>query len=142
MKSILIACLLFVSTFVFAQSADEKAVIAAEKQRFAAQVGKDYATLETVLADDLVYTHSNGNQDDKQSYIQSIKDGKSRYDAIDVQDMKVRLYGNTAVVNGVCLIKATSNGETINTRLRYTDVYVKKGRQWQMVAWQSLRLAN
>ncbi|WP_266368026.1 nuclear transport factor 2 family protein [Tellurirhabdus rosea] len=142
MKSLLTACFLLVTTFVFAQSADEKAVMAAEKQRFEAQVAKNYDVLNKVLADDLIYTHSNGNQDTKQSYIQSIKDGKSKYDAIDVQEMKVRVYGNTAIINGVCLIKAANNGETINTRLRYTDVYVKKGNQWQMAAWQSLRLQN
>lgn len=123
-------------------SADEKAVADTERQRFEAQVSKNYAVLDQVLANDMVYTHSNGNSDSKQSYIQSIRDGKSKYDAIDVQDLKVRVYGKTAVINGVCLIKANSNGETINTRLRYTDVYVRNGKQWQMVAWQSIRLAN
>jgi hypothetical protein len=123
-----------------AMSADERAVSDAEKQRFDAQVKKDYAVLDRVLANDMVYTHSSGNTDGKQSYIQSIRDGKSKYDAIDVQEQKVRVYGNTAVINGVCAIKAINNGETINTRLRYTDVYVKNGGQWQMVAWQSLRL--
>lgn len=123
-------------------SADEKAVSDAEKQRFDAQVSKNYAVLNQVLADDLIYTHSSGNTDGKQSYIQSIREGKSKYDAIDVQEQKVRVYGNTAVINGVCLIKAMNNGETINTHLRYTDVYVRKGKQWQMVAWQSLKMAQ
>ncbi|QJD79691.1 nuclear transport factor 2 family protein [Spirosoma rhododendri] len=125
-----------------AMSASEKAVADAERQRFAAQVSKDYAALDKLLADDLVYTHSSGNTDNKASYIQSIRDGKSKYDAIESQEMKVRVYGNTAIINGVCLIKAMNNGETINTRLRYTDVYVKKGNQWQMATWQSVKLAN
>ncbi|MBC3783904.1 nuclear transport factor 2 family protein [Spirosoma utsteinense] len=125
-----------------AMSADEKAVADTERQRFGAQVSKDYAVLDQVLANDMTYTHSNGNTDNKQSYIQSIRDGKSKYDAIDVQELKVRVYGKTAVINGVCLIKANNNGETINTHLRYTDVYVRNGKQWQMVAWQSIKLAN
>lgn len=125
-----------------AMSADEKAVADTERQRFGAQVSKDYAVLDKVLANDMTYTHSNGNTDGKQSYIQSIRDGKSKYDAIDVQELKVRVYGKTAVINGVCLIKANNNGETINTHLRYTDVYVQNGKQWQLVAWQSIKLAN
>ncbi|WP_018619085.1 nuclear transport factor 2 family protein [Spirosoma luteum] len=120
----------------------EKAVLAAEKQRFEAQMKKDYAMLDRVLADDLVYNHSNGNTDNKQSYIQSIRDGKSQYDSIESQGQEVRVYGNTAIINGKCLIKATNNGETINTTLKYTDVYVRKGNQWQMVTWQSLRVPN
>ncbi|KAA9347128.1 nuclear transport factor 2 family protein [Larkinella humicola] len=143
MKSFLLLCCVLSASFAYAQSsADEKAVLDIEKQRFDAQITKNYTVLEQVLSDDLIYNHSNGNQDSKQSYIQSIKDGKQRYDAIEAQEQKVRLYGNTAVVNGICQIKATNNGQSINTRLRYMDVYVRKGSQWQLVAWQSLKLAN
>lgn len=130
------------TTTVAPVSADEKAVSTVEKQRFDAQVSKDYAVLERVLANDLVYTHSNGNTDTKQSYIQGIRDGKSNYGAIDVQEQNVRVYGTTAVVNGVCLIKMNNNNTPTDLKLRYTDVYVKKGGQWQMVAWQSLRMAQ
>lgn len=147
MKSLLTLCLLGMTQLLWAQStatlsADEKAVMATEKERFEAQVGKNYDVLDKVLADDLIYTHSNGNTDTKASYIQSIRDGKSKYDAIDIEELKVRVYGKTAVINGICMINATNNGETIKTHLRYTDVYVRKGKQWQMVTWQSFRLAK
>ena len=59
-------------------------VEALERQRFAAQVAKDYAFLEKVFADDLIYTHASGKQNGKTDYIQSIRDGKSQYDKIDV----------------------------------------------------------
>ncbi|QKZ14995.1 nuclear transport factor 2 family protein [Spirosoma sp. KUDC1026] len=119
--------------------ADANAVKKAELQRFEAQVKKDYTALERLLADDMIYVHSSGNSDTKQSYIQSIKDGKSRYDAIEPGEMNVRVYGGTAVINGTCTVKAINNGTTVDTKLRYTDVYVRKGNQWQMVAWQSLK---
>lgn len=133
---------IIVSTSTAPMSADQKAVSDLERRRFDAQVKKDYVVLEQIMADDLIYTHSNGPVDNKTGYIQSIRDGKLTYDAIDVQEETIRVYGNTAVVNGVCLIRATSNGEIINTRIRYTDVYVRKSQQWQMVAYQSLRLGN
>lgn len=125
-----------------APSADEKAVIETEKQRFAAQVSKNYAVLNQVLASDLVYTHSHGGTDTKVSFIQSLRDGKTTYEAIEVQEQQARIYGNTAVINGRCLVKVNSNGQTLNSPLRYTSVYVKTGGKWQMVAWQSLKLAN
>ena len=143
MKLFLIVGWLLTGSFTYAQtSADEKAVLEVEKQRFDAQVTRNYAVLEKVLGDNLIYNHSTGLQDTKQSYIQSLKDGKQSYEAIDIQEQKVHLYGNTAVISGICLVKATNNGQTINSKLRYTDVYVKKGQQWQMVAWQSLKLPN
>ncbi len=121
-----------------AQNADEQAVMDTEKMRFEAQVKKDYGTLEKVLADDLFYTHSSGTTDSKTSYIQSIKDGKSAYEAITPEEMKVRIYGKMAIINGTCSIKMP----TTNLHLRYTDVYIKRKGQWQMVAWQSLKLAQ
>ena len=143
MKSFLFFCWGLTTSFAYAQSSTgEKAVLEIEKQRFEAQVTKNYAVLEKVLGDDLIYNHSNGNQDTKQSFIQSIRDGKQSYDAIEMLENKVLLYGNTAVVSGICQVKATNNGQAINTKLRYTDVYVRKGTQWQMVVWQSLKLAN
>lgn len=128
-------------TLVKAQSADEKAVVAAEKARFEAQVTKNADALNQLLADDLVYVHSNGNVDNKQTYIQSIKDGNSTYNSIDVQEQKIRLYGKTAIVNGICYIKRPLvDGKNNDLKLRYTDAYVKKGGRWQMVAWQSFRM--
>ena len=136
MKRILTIGLVLTAQLVLAQSKDEKAVIATERQRFDAQVSKDVAVLDRVLADDLIYAHSNGTSDTKQSYIESIRSGKSRYEAVDVLEQKVRIYGSTAVIKGVCLIKTQPS----DLKLSYTDVYVKKNGQWQMVTWQSLKM--
>lgn len=141
MKLILTLALLFTLTLAKAQSADEKAVVAAEKARFDAQVSKNADVLNQLLAEDMVYVHSNGNVDNKQSYIQSIKDGNSTYNSIDVQEQKVRLYGKMAIVNGVCYIKRPPvDGKNNDLKLRYTDAYVKKDGRWQMVTWQSFRM--
>ncbi|GAB4029021.1 nuclear transport factor 2 family protein [Spirosoma gilvum] len=129
------------STATKPASADEKAVIATEKKRFTAQIDKDFAVLDRVLASDMIYNHSSGVSDTKTSFVESIRDGKTVYQAIDIEEQKVRVYGNTAVINGLCMLKATSNGNPVNNHLRYLSVYVKKGGQWQMVAWQSLKLA-
>ncbi|WP_460973447.1 nuclear transport factor 2 family protein [Spirosoma migulaei] len=130
------------SASVAATSADEKTVIETEKKRFLAQINADLPVLDQVLANDLIYAHSNGNTDTKQSYIQSIRDGKTKYTSIDTEEQKVRIYGTTATINGMCMLKAISNGETLNNHLRYLSVYVKNAGQWQMVAWQSLKLTK
>lgn len=140
MKQTLFFCFWLLSYAATAQTTDEQAVRDTERRRFAAQVGKDYAVLEQVLADDLLYTHSTGNSDTKSSYIQALRDGTSKYDGIEVEEQKIRIYGSTAVVNGICSVKAVNNGQPINTRLRYTDVYVRKNGQWQLVTWQSLKV--
>ncbi|MVM41414.1 DUF4440 domain-containing protein [Spirosoma sp. HMF3257] len=131
-----------VSTSFAVTSADEKAVIETEKKRFQAQINADLPMLDQVLSNDLIYTHSNGNIDTKQSYVQSIRDGKTKYTSIDIEEQKVRVYGTTATINGLCMLKAISNGEMLNNHLRYLSVYVRNAGQWQMVAWQSLKLTK
>ena len=142
MKSFFTLFLIGIAFIARAQSADERAVVAVEKQRFAAQVSRDFDALGQILADDLLYTHSNGNTDTKAVYIQGIRDGKFRYDQIDVVEQKVRLYGDVALVNGVCQIKATNNGEPTNLKLKYTDAYARRNGKWQLITWQSLRMTN
>ena len=115
-----------------------KEILQLEEQRFAAQVGKDYNFLEKIFADELVYIHSNGVVHDKNQYIQSIKDGKSAYNKIDIDTQGVRVYHkNTAVINGKVYIDFPS----VRAHLIYTVVYVKK-KDWKVVSWQSLKLAE
>ena len=149
---ILYTFLLAISQLSMAQNAPDKKQAAAksevealERQRFEAQVKGDYAFLEKVFADDLLYVHSSGKTDSKETYIKSIKEGKSVYSKIDVEEITVRPYNNqkAAVVNGVINItQPPVDGKSTILHLRYTVVYIKnKGKGWQLVTWQSLKLA-
>jgi hypothetical protein len=118
-----------------------KEVEGLERQRFAAQVSKDFTFLDKAFADDLVYTHSNGKQNNKTEYLQSIREGKSVYDKIDVENINVRAYnsGMTAVVNGQITIYQPNkpDGSPNVAHLKYVTVQVKNPQGWQVVLWQS-----
>jgi hypothetical protein len=138
--------LLALPVLTFAQSKKQMAVAkeveTLERQRFAAQVSKDYAFLDKVFADDLIYTHSNGHQNNKTEYVQSIKDGKSVYDKIDVEALNVRVYSGekTAVVNGTITIYQPNkpDGSPNVAHLKYVVVQIKDPKKgWQVVLWQS-----
>lgn len=145
-RLLLTLVLLALPALSFAQSkkdvAAAKEVEALERQRFEAQVKKDYAILEKVFGDDLVYTHSNGKQNNKTEYLQSIRDGKSVYDKIDVEALNVRAYndGKAAVVNGTITIYQPNkpDGTPNVAHLKYVVVQVKDPKKgWQVVLWQS-----
>lgn len=144
MKKILILAfsLLFGQT-VLAQSTKE-VIETLERKRFAAQVSKDFDFLEKVFADDLIYTHSSGKQDNKTTYITSIRDGKSVYDKIEVEELTVRVYGKAAVITGkVAITQGLASGKPTILPLRYTVVYNNNGKKgWQLNTWQSLKLVN
>lgn len=130
----------FKSYVALSQTAKETVVADIEKKRFAALVSKDFTYLNEVLGEDLVYCHSSGLMDTKATFVQSIKDGKLTYNEMTPEELKVRIYDKTAIITGICSAKVISNGQPLNTRFRFTDVYIKRKEGWQMVSWQSLRL--
>ena len=54
----------------------------------------------------------------------------------------VRVYGNTAVITGKADVKGTLAGNDATGQYMFTRVYVKKGGQWQSVAFQQTRISN
>ena len=118
----------------------EQAVRAAELARFKAQTTGDLQALDGLLAEDLVYTHSSAQVDSKATYVGSMKSGALKYQTIEPREMKVRVYGDTAVITAAAHITAISNGQPVDNQLRYTDVWVLRDGRWQMVSWQSTRM--
>ena len=57
-------------------------------------------------------------------------------------DVVAQECGDTVVLTGVARIKVASNGAANAFAVRFTDVYATRGGKWQMVTWQSTRLAE
>ena len=112
-----------------------------DKKRMTAMAQKDIATLNSLLSDDLVYTHSTARLDTKKSLIGGMTSGSTVYTSVEPSDVKAQDFGDTVVLTGVAQIKVVSNGTPNAFGVRYTDVYAKRdGGKWQMVTWQSTRL--
>jgi ketosteroid isomerase-like protein len=119
----------------------EKAIQDLEMRRYRAMVEGDVTALERILADDLTYSHSNGWTQTKSEFINSIRRGELAYEEIKPDALEVRVYGRTAVVTGRAHVKAKVKGQDVSIELRFLDVYIQRQGSWQMVAWQSARLA-
>lgn len=117
-------------------------IIELDKKRMQAMCQKDISTLNALLSDDLVYTHSSARLDTKKSLIGGMESGTTVYTSIEPSDVKAQDFGHTVVLTGSARFRVMANGNPLNFGLRFTDVYVNKGDQWQMVAWQSTRLAD
>ncbi|MDF9796959.1 ketosteroid isomerase-like protein [Catalinimonas alkaloidigena] len=126
----------------FVQNTAEDEVLDIEKRRFQAMINEDFDLLENLMDDQLVYIHSNGNIDSKASFINAIKAGKTAYDDIKLEESKVRIYDKTAIINGLCVFhQKNPDGSPRQTRLRYTNVYIKQKGHWKMVSWQSYKMS-
>jgi len=116
---------------------NENEILALEDRRFAAQTGKDWKTLDALLHEQLLYTHSSGVTDTKAVWMEAMKSGRTVYKSVKQSDRKVRIYGDNALVTGRAAIEAEVNGQARSMRLVYLDVWTKTPQGWKFVAWQS-----
>ena len=111
-----------------------------ESRRYRAMCEADAATLDELLADSLVYTHSYGGADTKASYLDGIRSKKWIYQAVERPIEDIQVHGDCAVVTGQVRIELLSSGQPKKLNSRFTNVWVKGAKGWQMVAWQSTPL--
>jgi ketosteroid isomerase-like protein len=119
---------------------ESETVKALELKRFEAMEKNDLAALGELLSDELVYAHSSGAVDGKGPYLEALKTGKTRYKRMVADQLNVRIFGDTAVINGRARVSVDSGGQAIEGMLSFLDVWAKRNGRWQMVAWQSARM--
>ncbi|MCU0448443.1 MAG: nuclear transport factor 2 family protein [Bernardetiaceae bacterium] len=111
-----------------------------DRQRFEAQIKKDTARLNQLLADDLIYTHSSAVVETKPGFVANVANGKWDYRQANLSNVQVRVMGQTAIITGRGDLVMGNNGQPQNVNLLFTNVYVKRKGQWRMVSWHSCRL--
>ena len=98
------------------------------RARYAAQIGNDFAAMARLFADDLVYVHSSGAVDGKESYIERQRSNALRYRAMRRSDVKVRVYGCVAIITGAGNFEVTVNGKESAVSLLFHSIWAKTTR--------------
>jgi hypothetical protein len=119
---------------------NEQMIIDLDKQRMTAMAQKDVAALKSMICKGLVYTHSSGRQDTKQSLLDGMESGSTVYTSMVPSDVKAQDLGNAVVLTGVAAISVDSKGKSNSFRVRFTDVYENQNGTWRMITWQSTKL--
>ena len=143
--SIVVCALVLLVVAAGSVAADEMnsdKILALEAQRIQATIGTDAAALDRLLAEDLFFAHSNGTVNTKQQLIKAITEKVYEYKQVDTEESSARVFGKAAVVNAVATFTVVSNEYEIKQRLRYTAVYAERDGRWQLVSYQSTRLAR
>jgi ketosteroid isomerase-like protein len=116
--------------------AAEQAVLKVYRALDQAQFKKDRATMERLMADDYSYTHSNGAVNDKSADIKETMSDDIKWTDTKSDDLKVRTYGNVAVVTGQVTLTGSAKNYVPGPR-RFTEIWVKRGGRWQNVGGQT-----
>jgi ketosteroid isomerase-like protein len=110
-----------------------------EKDWVAAIEKKDTATLDRLLASDFVGTSATAHTYMKQDAIGDIKDSRYVVDKMDLDEISVNVYGNTAVSFTSQEEKSKYEGKDTSGHYHFTDTWVKKDGMWQVVASHGTR---
>ena len=113
-----------------------------KQDRAQATVKGDTAFLDQNTADDYTFISPRGALRTKAQILADFKSGEIKFEGYDLDDLQVRVYGDTAVVTGRSTQKGKAYGQDAAGQYRFTRVYVKKDGSWKSVAFQSTRVAE
>lgn len=134
----LCCCLLLVlgSIGMAAQQADprESKLLVLERMWNEAQVNRDASALEALVSSRFVNTEWDGELSDKQRFLADIRDPRFKPTGLNIQDVKMNFFGETAVVTGIYHAQGTYLGKAYDHVGRFTDTWVQELGKWQCVA--------
>jgi ketosteroid isomerase-like protein len=119
-----------------AQQSDprEKTLIVLERLWNEAQVNRDSAALNALVSDRFIDTEYDGEISDKIKFLADIKDPLFKPTSVNIREVKVNLFGDTAVVTGIYQTKGTYQGKPYDHFGRFTDTWILENGKWQCVA--------
>ena len=111
----------------------EKEILEVERKFGEAMIQNDAEAIGRILSDDWIIIDPDGGVIDKSRFLDVIKSGTLKHEAMDSEDIRVRTYPNTATVTAVTHTRTKYLGKEFTTHERSTDVFVKKDERWQCV---------
>ena len=145
MKRLLLITLLAIisSAPLLAQSDAEREVLKLNKEYEEAIARRDATVHERLLAHDYTYSPGNGNIMGREDHMSFTKSGAVEVKSLRSEDVRVRVYGETAVVNGMWVsVDRRIGREFAERKIRYLIVYVRREGRWQIVAEQRTGVAT
>jgi hypothetical protein len=131
-----LVCLLVVP-LAWCQGNVEQQIKTLSDQLSQAYVKGDTSFFEKYLADDYTGIYASSLPVTK---AENLKPGAIKFESFDVREMKIHVYGDTAVVTSLTSSKGTIEGKPFSGDYRTTRVWVKQKGGWKLVAFQSTQV--
>jgi ketosteroid isomerase-like protein len=110
-------------------------IAAAEQALYRAMIEQDFAALDAILADDVVYIHSTAVAETKDGYLAGVRNGLYDYGSIESDGSTVRVCGEVAVQTGtVQMVVGERNQRKAPIGLLFTLVWKREAVGWRL--WQ------
>jgi hypothetical protein len=131
-----IALFVLSASVVHAQSATEVELLKLDQERCKAITESNWTRYSELMADDLLHIHATGRIENKEQVLAGMKASpRTTYRG---GEIKVRVYGDSAVMTGSQFNKVGSQAPTESA---VTQVWVRRTGKWQQVSFQATRKA-
>jgi ketosteroid isomerase-like protein len=111
-----------------------------ESQWRTALVQNDVGTINRLLADDYLGINPNGTLETKADALALRRSGTVKISSIDPINLKIRVYGDTAVATSQVELQGHDGERDISGRYHYTRVYSHKSGEWKVVSFEASRI--
>ena len=101
---------------------------------------RDIPALERLLAPEFTLVSTNAEVQSRAQAMQEVRDGDPQYERFENHSMSARLYGDTAVVQGITSLKGRSGGKPFVLDVRFTDALVRINGRWTIVVSHVTRI--
>jgi hypothetical protein len=125
-------------------SRDLQAEVArAEQRRCRSLVERDFAALESVLSDQLLYVHSSGRIDGKASLLENVRE-RVRYQHLEASNASVQLFDGLALWTGTlaATVSVPLDAPALSLRSHVTQLWRLEHGQWRQLLFQATRLPD
>ena len=122
-------------------SADEAAILKMERDWATHVVKGDTAALAEMSTDDCMFVMPSGELTPLKQLIADMKAGNLTFASMNVDDLKVRVYGDAAVVFGLETEKSKYKNEDTSGQYRFTDTWIKKDGKWRCVVSSNIKVS-
>jgi ketosteroid isomerase-like protein len=127
---------------VNAASAREREAMAATQAACDAFRLRDIAALERLLAPEFTLVSTSAEVQSRAQALQEVRDGDPQYERFENHSMTARVYGDTAVVQGITSLKGRSGGKPFALDVRFTDTLVHTEGRWTLVVSHVTRIPS
>ena len=95
-----------------------------------------------MTADDYTFITLKGELRGKADIVKGFASGSSKYQSRSISDLKIRVYGEVAIVTGTSVQEGTEDGKDYSGNYRFTRASIKQNRAWKTVALHTMLIQH
>ena len=115
------------------KSSVEQAIRQLDKERIQAQIHADAVALDRIYAEDFIGVGPSGSVRTKPQVLADFTSHNLKFQTITTNEVRVRVYENTAVETGVSTMVGEDKGKPVPRDNRFSRVWVKEQGSWRLV---------